>query len=63
MKGMKLSVKLISIISLMVVSMFVLGSFLYYTANNALEQTKAIQIANNNVLLATQIENQLTGAH
>ena len=42
--------------------MFVLGSFLYYTANNALEQTKAIQIANNNVLLATQIENQLTGA-
>lgn len=62
MKGMKLSVKLISIISLMVVSMFVLGSFLYYTANNALEQTKAIQIANNNVLLATQIENQLTGA-
>lgn len=62
MKGINLSTKLISIIGLMVASMLILGSFLYYTANNSLEQAKEIQVANNNALLATQIENQLTGA-
>lgn len=62
MKGINLSTKLISIIGLMLASMLILGSFLYYTANNSLEQAKEIQVANNNALLATQIENQLTGA-